>query len=219
MFTAKNVFSYVLVALFLAGCAAGPPPVREALYENLKTPAGKVEGNQFTGVRYPFKVSSPPHWKMTTEFPDLLAGMGYDKPSPNDKEQTELYIINPSTNSNVQIDLTPADRYTVFSQPVIERLTGLGASSFKSELEQEYGKEIQAEVSPSEPVTLKGVPFAAKRYATYTVKGVRREQGWIYAFSEPYQIFILYMIVDKEGAKDREDLKSIIDSFEFMSKK
>jgi hypothetical protein len=54
---------------------------------------------------------------------------------------------------------------------------------------------------------------------TYTLKGLKREQGWIYGFTEPYQIFILYMILEKEGANDRQDLKKILDSFEFMTKK
>ena len=218
MMIARKVFFIGLVVLLLAGCVAGPP-VREGLKENLKVPAGTIEGNQFMGIRYPFKVSAPPQWKMTMEFPDFLQAFGYDKPSPYDKEQTELYIFNPSTQSSVQIDFTPADRYTVFSQGMIERLTGMGASSFKEELEQEFGKSIEAEVSPVERVSLKGVQFGAKRYATYTVKGVKREQGWIYAFSEPYQIFILYMLLEKEGSSDRQDLKSIVDSFEVMSKK
>jgi hypothetical protein len=66
---------------------------------------------------------------------------------------------------------------------------------------------------------LKGVQFAAKKYATYTLEGVKREQGWIYAFNEPYQIFILYMIVGKEGTTDRQDIKKVLDSFEVTSKK
>jgi hypothetical protein len=65
---------------------------------------------------------------------------------------------------------------------------------------------------------LKGVPYAAKKYATFTLKGVKREQGWIYAFAEPYQIFILYMVLEKEGMNDRQDIKSILDSFEVISK-
>jgi hypothetical protein len=48
---------------------------------------------------------------------------------------------------------------------------------------------------------------------------VKREQGWIYGFSEPYQIFILYIILEKEGVDDRQDLKMILDSFEVTSKK
>jgi len=74
-------------------------------------------------------------------------------------------------------------------------------------------------VHPTEPFSLKGVQYAAKKYVTYTVKGVKREQGWIYGFTEPYQIFILYMIVEKEGTADRQDLKKILDSFEVMTKK
>ena len=80
---------------------------------------------------------------------------------------------------------------------------------------------LKVEVGPTEPISLKGVQYAAKKYVTYTVNGVNREQGWIYAFSEPYQIFILYMILDKDGMgmKDRQDMKTILDSFELMSKK
>jgi hypothetical protein len=66
---------------------------------------------------------------------------------------------------------------------------------------------------------LKGVQYAAKKYATYTIKGVKREQGWIYAFSEPYQIFILYVLLDQGGADDHEALKRIVDSFEYIPKK
>jgi hypothetical protein len=46
-----------------------------------------------------------------------------------------------------------------------------------------------------------------------------RNQGWIYAFTEPYQIFILYLIVEKEGTNDLEALKAILDSFEYVPKK
>jgi hypothetical protein len=74
------------------------------------------------------------------------------------------------------------------------------------------------EISPTERYFLKGVPFAARKYAAYTLKGVKREQGWIYAFAEPYQIFILYMVLEKEGMNDRQDIKSILDSFQVISK-
>ncbi len=74
------------------------------------------------------------------------------------------------------------------------------------------------EIGPTEPYSLKGVPFAAKKYTTYTLKGVKREQGWVYAFVEPYQIFILYMIIEKEGADDRQAIKAILDSFEIIPK-
>jgi hypothetical protein len=100
-------------------------------------------------------------------------------------------------------------------------MVSIGAGSFHEELEKEFGKGVKTEVSPTERVTLEGVPFAAKKYATYIAKGVKREQGWIYGFSEPYQIFILYMIVDIDGMgmKDRQDMKTILDSFELMPKK
>jgi hypothetical protein len=213
----KRTLSIIVLFVFLVGCAG--VPVRKALKEDLKIPAGKIEGNQFTGIRYPFKVSCPSNWKMTTEFPDFLQYLGYERPGPKDKEQTELYIFNPETESSMQFDFTPADRYSVFSQEGIERLTTVATGSLQSEMEKDYGKDVQLEVAPTEPIFLKGVPFAAKKFVTYTLKGVKREQGWIYGFSEPYQIFILYMILEKEGMNDRQDIKTILDSFEVVSKK
>ncbi|OGP72355.1 MAG: hypothetical protein A2W09_06755 [Deltaproteobacteria bacterium RBG_16_50_11] len=212
----KVLFAFLLLIL-LTGCAG--IPVREALKENTRIPAGKIEGNQFMGVRYPFKVSAPSHWKVTMEFPDFLEEMGYDRPSPMDREQTELYIFNPETKSSVQFDFTPAGRYSVFSQAGIERLTTVATGSLKEELEKEHGKEVQPEIGPTTPYPLKGVQYAAKKYATYTIKGVKREQGWIYGFNEPYQIFVLYQVIEKGGVDDRQDIKKILDSFEVFSKK
>ncbi len=207
----------LFILIVVMGCAG--VPVREALKEDLSIPAGKIEGSQFTGIRYPFKVSAPPHWKMATEFPDFLEELGFDKPSPNDKEVTELYMYNPQTRSNIQFDFTPADRYSTFSQESIEWITTAATDSLKSELEKEHGKgAISVEVGPTERVQLKGVQFAARKYVTYVVKGEKREHGWIYGFSEPYQIFIIYMILEKTGGTDRQDLKAVLDSFEVVRK-
>jgi len=78
---------------------------------------------------------------------------------------------------------------------------------------------VKPEVGPTEPISFKGVQVAAKKYATYTVRGLKQEQGWIYGFTEPYQFFILYTIYEKEGTSDRQDLQKILDSFEFIKKK
>ena len=208
----------IVLFVFLFGCAG--TPVRPALQENISAPAGKVEGDQFIGIRYPFKVSVPPPWKLTTEFPGFLEELGYDKPFSTDKEQTEVYAYHPGTNSNISFDFTPAGRYATFNQEKIERLTSMATESLKDELDKEHGKGVvKPDVHPTEPISLKGVQYAAKKYVTYTVKGVKREQGWIYGFTEPYQIFILYMVLEKEGATDRQDLKKILDSFEVMTKK
>jgi len=156
---------------------------------------------------------------MSTEFPDFLKELGYDKPSPMDKEQTELYIFNPITQSSILIDLTPAPPYAEFSQELQNSRVTRVAGSLVDELREDHGKDLKIEMGPTEPVSLKGVQYAAKKYAIYTIKGVKREQGWIYGFTEPYQIFILYMILEKEGANDRQDMKKILDSFEVMLKK
>jgi len=210
----RKLFFIFLLIFVLSGCAG--IPVREAIKEDLSLPVGKIEGDQFTGIRFPFKVSAPSHWKIATEFPSFMLELGYEKPG---LEESEVFVFNPSTQSNIQIDLTPAGRYVKFSQEKTEWLTTAAMGSFKQELEGEHGKGIEVVVGPTEPIALKGVQFAAKKYATYTLKGVKREQGWIYGFTEPYQLFILYVILEKEGSRDREDMKKILDSFEVVSKK
>ncbi len=96
----------------------------------------------------------------------------------------------------------------------------MATESLKAELDKEHGKgAVKPEVYPTEPISLKGVQYAAKKYATYVVRGRKQEQGWIYGFTEPYQIFILYTVFDREGANDRQDLKKILDSFEYVGKK
>jgi hypothetical protein len=210
--------SLLLISFFivlLVGCATSAP-VREVAKVDFNIPIGKIEDNQFLGIRYPFNVSAPPGWKVTTEIPSFMEELGYEKPG---LEESEVFIFNPSTQSNIQFDLTPAGRYSKFSQESIEWLTTSAAGSFQEELQEEHGKDIKAGIGPTTPYSLKGVQYAAKKYATYTIKGVKREQGWIYGFTEPYQIFILYMIFDKEGANDREGLKKILDLFEVVSKK
>ena len=214
----KKIFMMIILLVFIFGCAG--IPARPALQENISVSPGKIEGNQFTGIRYSFNVSVPLHWKLTTEFPDFLEEMGYDRPFSTDKEQTELYAYNPETKSYIDFDFTPTGRYARFNQKNIEWLTASATESFKSELDKSYGKGVvKPELSPTEAFSLKGVPYAAKRYATYTFKGLKREQGWIYGFTEPYQIFIIYSLLEKEGFNDRQDLKKILDSFEFIPKK
>jgi len=96
----------------------------------------------------------------------------------------------------------------------------MATESLKEELDKEFGKGVvKPDVSPAEPISLKGVQYAAKKYATYTARGMKQEQGWIYGFTEPYQIFIIYSLFEKKGTNDRGDLKKILDSFEFIPKK
>jgi len=212
MWNRKKCWILFLVSIVIAGCAG------VTIHDDLNVPPGKIEGNRFVGIRYPFKVAVPQNWKMATEFPDFLKEMGYEEPGPSDKEVTELYIFNPSTRSSIQIDFTPASPRAKFSQEKMEAVTTAATGSFKEELEREHGKDIKTEMWPTSPFSLKGVQFAAKKYAIYTLQGVKREQGWIYGFAEPYQLFILYMILEKEGSNDREEMAKILESFEFTGK-
>jgi len=215
MGSSRILFALLIVTALLYGCAG--VPVREAVIVDMSLPVGEIEGSQFTGIRYPFKVSAPPGWQMATKYPDFMVALGYDK---DGLEESELFIFNPLTQSNVQIDLTPASRYTSFSQGLMEGLvSAAGTDSFIEEIKEAYGKEAQPVMAPTEAIRLKGVQYAAKKYATYTLKGVKREQGWVYAFSEPYQMFILYMLLDAGGTKDQDALKAIFDSFEYLPRK
>ena len=215
MVAKKSSMALLLIILVSYGCAG--LPVREAVKVDMTLPVGEIEGSQFTGIRYPFKVSAPPGWQMATKYPDFMVALGYDKEG---LEESDLFIFNPLTHSNVQIDLEPADRYTSFSQGLMEGLvSAAGTGSFIEEIEKDYGKEAQPVMGPTEAIRLKGVQYAAKKYATYTLNGVRREQGWVYAFSEPYQMFILYVLLDTGGTKDQDALKAIFDSFEYIPKK
>lgn len=206
---------FVLVVFFLVmvvGCAT---PVRDAVKIDTSVPVGKIEGNQFTGIRYPFNVSAPPNWTVSMTYPSFMVDLGYEKPG---LEESEVFVYNPATRSNLQIDFLAVDRYSQFSQASIEALTSSVGGGAVSDTEEQAGTANIA-LGPTEPVSLKGVPYAAKKYVTFDLKGVRWQQGWVYAFTEPYQIFILYMMSEKEGSNDLNSLRTILDSFEVVSKK
>ena len=205
-----GVAAVIFLFVFLTGCAG--TPVREAVKVDLKLPVGAVEGNQFTGARYPFKVSAPPAWKIATEYPKFMIDLGYHKEG---LEESEVFLFNPQTQSNLQIDFTPAGRYSTFDQAKMENLVNSVTGEVEDEVKEHFGKEVKVTPGPTEGVALKGVPFAAKKYSTFKVKGQTREQGWLYAFTEPYQIFILYLVVGEDAESDRRAIRQILDSFEY----
>jgi hypothetical protein len=177
---------------------------------------GKIEGNQFTGIRFPFKVDAPPGWQVSTQYPKFMIDLGYHREG---LEESEVFLYNPATKSNVQIDFEAAGRYATFDQEKIEALTHSVTGEMQDELREHHGKDLTAAVGSLDRPVLKGVPYAARKYVTYRLGGVQRQQGWLYAFAEPYQIFILYMILEKEGSGDLEAFKAILDSFEYFPKK
>jgi len=205
----------LFIFLFIAGCAGFP--VRDEIKVDLSLPVGKIEGNAFQGIRFPFKVSLPsPNWKFSVEIPDFMEGLGFKRPG---LEESELFIINPATKSNIQIDLTPAGRTVRFDQKLIHTLTASAAGGLVGELKMEHGRDFPVEVGPTTPYALKGVPYAAHSSARYQVEGTNTIHGWVYGFGEPYQIFIIYMVLEKEGYDDLRDIMRILDSFELVSKK
>ena len=200
----------VLLAIIFFGCAV---PVRDAVKVDTRLPVGKIDGNEFTGIRFPFKVSAPAGWKISTHYPEFMVGLGYEKES---LLESEVFVFNPATQSNLQIDFDTAGRYEVVDQADRERQATLVAGVLKDELQKAFGKDLQVDIGPTKPISLKGVPIAVEKYLSYPVKGVERKQGWVYGFSEPYYIFILYMVLNKEGPDDGEAIKSILDSFEYI---
>jgi len=208
-------FIILVIFLFLSGCAGFP--VREEVRVDPSLSIGKIEGNTFNGIRYPFKVSLPSsQWQFSLEIPDFMEGIGFKRPG---LEESELFIINPVTRSNVQIDLTPAGRTVRFNQKLIETLTRSVAGGLVEELKMEHGRDFPVEVGPTTSYLLKGVQYAAHRSASYKLDGTKVIHGWVYGFAEPYQIFIIYMVLEKEGFDDLRDIMKILNSFEVISKK
>ena len=209
----KNLL-LLFIVLFIAGCSG--IPVRDEIKVDLSLPVGKIEGITFNGIRYPFKVSLPSsHWQFSLQGPAFMEGLGFKRPG---LEESELFIINPATKSNIQIDLTPAGRTVRFGQKLIDTLTATAAGGLVEELKMEHGRDFPIEVGPTTPYSLKGVQYAAHRSVRYKVGETRTIHGWVYGFAEPYQIFIIYMVFEKEGFDDLKDILEILDSFEFVSK-
>lgn len=206
-----GIVAVIFLFAFLTGCAG--TPVRDPVKVDLKIPVGNIEGNQFTGLRYPFKVSAPPNWKMATEYPNFMIDLGYHKEG---LEESEVFLFNAQTQSNMQIDFTPAGRYSTFDQEKMESLVNSVTGEVEDEVKEHFGKDVKVTHAPTERVSLKGVPFAAKKYSTFKVEGQTREQGWLYAFTEPYQIFILYLVMEKDAEKDRQAIRQVLDSFEYI---
>ena len=205
----------ILVFIFGFGCAGVRTPVRDEVKVNLTVPVGKVEGNQFTGMRFPFNVSAPAGWVVSTQYPDFMLKLGWDK---SGLETSEVFIYNPATQSNIQVDFELTSRYVVFSQEAMERLVSSMAGGAVSDTKEESGAK-NITVSPTELISLKGVQYAAKKYVSYTRDQTKRESGWIYGFSEPYQIFIIYQLIEKEGVDDHPAVRETLDSFEYFPPK
>lgn len=87
-----------------------------------------------------------------------------------------------------------------------------------SDTKEEHGAK-NITLSPTEPISLKGLQYAAKKYVSYTRDQAKWESGWIYGFSEPYQIFIIYQLIEKEGTDDHPALRQILSSFEYFPPK
>jgi hypothetical protein len=85
--------------------------------------------------------------------PSLYGRMGYEKPG---LEESEVFLFNPSTQSNVQIDFTPAGRYSTFSQESIEWLTTAATGVLRNNW-RKIRERCWAEIGHSP--CLKGVPF------------------------------------------------------------
>lgn len=203
-------FSLILVFSFLASCAQ---PVREAYRVDQSLPIGTLQGDSFVGERFPFTIKIPPGWKGATRYPEFLVDQGY---GVEGLKETPFFLFNPRTKSSIQIDLSPAGRTARFSQEMIESLTRTGAGGLVAELRQEHGKDFPVQLSKAMPIQLNGVPYAARMSAEFTIKGEWQEQGWIYAFAEPFQIFILYLITGENRTADKAALEKALSSFEYF---
>jgi hypothetical protein len=206
-----GIFPYlILISLLLSSCAL---PVRQLYKVDGSLPVGSTQGDSFVGKRYPFQVRIPAGWEAATRYPDFLVAQGY---GVEGLKETPFFLFNPQTQSSIHFDFSPAGRTVRFDQEMIEGLVRMSGASFVSEVHEEHGKGAPIQLSKATPVRLKGVPYGARMSAKLTVKGEGREQGWIYAFAEPFQIFILYLITDKDRANDESALEQALSSFEYL---
>lgn len=202
----------LVFVLFAAWSCARP--VRQVASLDPSVPAGRIEGTTFVGIRLPMTISTAgTDWEISTTYPEFLLDQGYEKEG---LEQSDLFVYNPRTRSNLQISFSPADAYTRYSQRSMEFLSDLGGASMKSELDGEFGSgNYTMTLGETRAYPLDGVPFAARNEVQYESGSVKRENGWIYAFAEPFQIFLLYQLNDLGGNNDSQDLEKILSSFRY----
>src|SRR5512147_2156874 len=93
-----KIAAILSLLLFLIGCAG--VPVRDEVNVNTKVPVGKIDGNQFAGIRYPFNVTAPAGWQVSTQYPEFMLNLGFEK---GGLEESQVFVFNPKTQSNVQI--------------------------------------------------------------------------------------------------------------------
>ncbi|MCK7485209.1 MAG: hypothetical protein MZU97_06375 [Bacillus subtilis] len=68
-------------------------------------------------------------------------------------EESEVFLFNPLTQSNLQIDFTPAGRYATFDQAKMENLVNSVTGEVEDEVKEHFGKDVK--VTPAPP---KGCP-------------------------------------------------------------
>jgi hypothetical protein len=204
------VITSIFVFSLITSCAL---PVRQAYKVDQSLPIGTIQGDSFVGERFPFKIKIPPGWQGSTQYPKFLVEQGY---GVEGLKETPFFLFNPLTKSSAQIDFSPAGRHVRFSQEMIENLTQSVAGGLVAELRQEQGKDFPIQLGKTVPIHLKGVPYAARRSAQFTIKEESREQGWIYAFAEPFQIFIFSLITGQNRDADKEALEQALSSFEYL---
>ncbi|GAB4260585.1 MAG: hypothetical protein Kow0092_09510 [Deferrisomatales bacterium] len=209
--SAPLLLASVAVAL-AAACA--PPPVRQVAVLDPSQPLGRVEGKRFVGTQVPVTVSAEgTPWLLSTSYPRFLLDQGYEEAG---LRQSQIFAWNPATRSSLQISLSPAGPYDRFSQSSIEWLTSIAVGGMEAELDEAYGKgRYTVTHGTAQAFHLEGVPYAARNHSVYRSGQEARENGWIYAFAEPFQIFILYQLQDPEDEADRAALETILSSFRY----
>ncbi len=207
----SRALGVALLSFLLVPLACGPKAVRRVAVLDDSVPVGTVEADRFVGKRVPFSISTAgTGWRIATEAPGWLVEQGYEEEGLS---QSQVFLFDPATRSSIQISLSPADAYSTFSQEGMEWLAGFVGGTMPGELDAEFGPgKYTLRQEPAAPARLEGVPYAARAAAAYDAGDVRRENGWIYGFAEPFQIFILYQLNDR---KDRGDVEAILATFRY----
>lgn len=207
---------WVAALVCLSACAPRALPIREPVKLDPGVPIGRIEAGRFTGVRIPVTLSTEgTDWEISTSYPKFMLEQGYEEEG---LKQSDVFAFNPRTKASLQVSLSPAGRYATFSQEAMELLVSMAKGGIEDELDDEFGSgNYSVTHTPVLPIALKGVPYAARSYSIAESGSLMRINGWIYGFVEPFQIFLLYQIVDSGSVSlDRQAVEKIVSTFEYL---
>jgi len=119
-----------------------------------------------------------------------MIDLGYEK---DGLEESEVFSSTiPKLNPTCKSILWPLTGIQPSISRILEALAKPRDRRDAGRIERGPGARTSRRGGPTERPSLKGVHLCGQKNVTYTAKGVKREQGWIYAFADPTDLYPLY---------------------------